>query len=74
MRENTVRVYVVLEEDRGCGVSVAGVFSSVGAAQKYLNGPDGSNCYLYSEEGEVLLAEHSAAIGAIETEEIEEEG
>ena len=47
-----MRVYVVLEEDRGCGPSVAGVFASLDAAQEYLDGPDGSNCYLYSEEGE----------------------
>lgn len=47
-----MRVYVVLEEDRGCGPSVAGVFASFDAAQEYLDSPDGSNCYLYSEEGE----------------------
>jgi hypothetical protein len=46
-----MRVYVVLEEDRGCGVTVAGVFSSFGAAQSYLAGPEGSNCYLDSDEG-----------------------
>lgn len=47
-----MRVYVVLEEDRGCGVSVAGVFVSLAAAQAYLAGPCGSNCYLASEYGE----------------------
>lgn len=49
-----MKVYVVLEEDRGCGPSVAGVFASLEAAQEYLEGPCGSNCYLYSEDGEVV--------------------
>jgi hypothetical protein len=51
-RKNEMRVYVVLGEDRGCGVSVEGVFASLEAAQAYLEGPQGSNCYLYSDEGE----------------------
>lgn len=46
-----MRVYVVLEEDRGCGPSVAGLFSSLELAQEFLAGPNGSNCYLYSDEG-----------------------
>jgi hypothetical protein len=46
------KVYVVLEEDRGCGVSVAGVFNSLDLAKSYINGPEGSNCYLNSEYGE----------------------
>lgn len=46
------RIYVVLEEDRGCGPAVAGVFASLEAAQVYLAGPSGSHCYLYSDEGE----------------------
>jgi hypothetical protein len=41
-----MKVYVVLEEDRGCGPSVAGVFASLEAAEAYLAGPCGSNCYL----------------------------
>ena len=49
-----MKVYVVLEEDRGCGPSVAGVFASLEAAQAYLAGPEGSNCYLYSAEGEAV--------------------
>ncbi len=49
-----LRVFVVLEEDRGLGPSVAGVFASLEAAQSYLSGPEGSNCYLYSEQGEVI--------------------
>ena len=53
-KEQTMRVFVVLEEDRGCGPSVAGVFSSLEAAEAYLAGPEGSNCYLYSEQGEVV--------------------
>ena len=47
-----MKVYVVLEEDRGCGVSVAAVFSSLQSAEEYLAGPNGSNCYLDSEYGE----------------------
>ena len=47
-----MRVYVVLEEGRGCGPSVAGVFASLEAAKAYLAGPSGSNCYLDSEQGE----------------------
>lgn len=47
-----MRVFVVLEEDRGCGPSVAGVFASLDAANGYLAGPDGSNCYLASDSGE----------------------
>ena len=50
--ESEPRVFVVLEEDRGCGPSVAGVFASLEAAQAYLAGPYGSNCYLYSDLGE----------------------
>lgn len=49
-----MRVFVVLEEDRGLGPSVAGVFASLEAAEAYLAGPLGSNCYLYSEQGEVV--------------------
>lgn len=52
-----MRVYIVLEEDRGCGVSVAGVFASLEAAQEYLTGPNGSNCYLASDSGEVVQGE-----------------
>ena len=48
-----MRVFVVLEEDRGLGPMVAGVFASLAAAQRYLEGPNGSNCYLDSlDEGE----------------------
>lgn len=47
-----MKVFVVLEEDRGCGPSVAGVFASLDAANAYLAGPDGSNCYLASDSGE----------------------
>ena len=51
-KEQKMKVYVVLEEDRGCGPSVAGVFASLEAALAYLAGPLGSNCYLYSDLGE----------------------
>ena len=47
-----MKVYVVLEEDRGCGASVAGVFASLAEAELYLSGPNGSNCYLDSDQGE----------------------
>lgn len=54
-REQTeLRVFVVLEEDRGYGPSVAGVFASLEAAEAYLAGPLGSNCYLYSDAGILL--------------------
>ena len=52
--KSELRVFVVLEEDRGCGPSVAGVFASLEAALAYLAGPEGSNCYLYSDLGEVV--------------------
>ncbi len=52
--ESELRVFVVLEEDRGLGPSVAGVFASLEAAEAYLSGPQGSNCYLYSDIGEVV--------------------
>lgn len=52
-----MKVFVVLEEDRGYGVSVAGVFVSLDSAKKFLEGPDGSNCYLYSEYGEDVQPE-----------------
>lgn len=49
-----MKVYVVLEEDRGngAGASVAGVFASLAAAEAFLAGPGGSNCYLDWNEGE----------------------
>ena len=53
-QQSQLRVFVVLEEDRGLGPSVAGVFASLEAAEAYLAGPEGSNCYLYSEQGEVV--------------------
>jgi hypothetical protein len=45
-------VFVILEADRGCGPSVAAVFTTLEAAQAYVQGPLGSNCYIYSEQGE----------------------
>lgn len=50
-----MQVYVVLEEDRGLGVSVARVFASLASAQEFLAGPEGSNCYLDSDLGEEVL-------------------
>ena len=46
-----MKVYVVLEEDRGYGSTVAGVFASLAAAEAYLAGPNGSNCFLDYAEG-----------------------
>jgi hypothetical protein len=52
------RAWVVLEEDRGCGASVVGVFLSAAAAEKFLGkGHDISRryCYLSSEEGGAIM-------------------
>ena len=46
-----MKVYVVLEEDHGYGATVAGVFASLAAAEAFLAGPDGSNCYLDTCKG-----------------------
>lgn len=46
-----MRVYVVMEEDRGYGPSVVRVFASLASAQAYVSGPDGSNCYIDSDSG-----------------------
>jgi hypothetical protein len=51
-RRKNMPVFVVLEEDRGCGPAVAAVFASLEAAQAYVQGPHGSHCYVYSEQGE----------------------
>ena len=48
-RGNEMKVFVVLEEDRGCGVSVAGVFLSLESALEFVK--VSSNCYVYSECG-----------------------
>ena len=46
-------VYVVLEEDRGAGATVAGVFLHKVDAEAFLAGPNGANCYLDSlDDGE----------------------
>jgi hypothetical protein len=57
-----MKVFVVLEEDRGFGASVAGVFASLEAAEDYLRSLLGSNTrqdacvllnyYINSYEGE----------------------
>jgi hypothetical protein len=44
-----MKVFIVLEDDRGCGVSVAGVFLSLEAALEFVK--ENSHCYLYSEYG-----------------------
>jgi hypothetical protein len=54
-KEQAMKVFIVLEEDRGCGVSVAGVFASLELAKAFLNGPEGSNCYLASEYGDEVV-------------------
>ena len=48
--EQMMKVYVVLEEDRGLGPGVAGVFASLEAAMAYLASPCGTNCYLATDE------------------------
>jgi hypothetical protein len=45
-----MRVYVVLEEDRGLGPSVAGVFASLEAAQEFA--AQSSHYWVSSDEGE----------------------
>jgi hypothetical protein len=50
-QENVTRVFVVLEEDRGCGPMVEGVFASLEAAKAYLAERDSSRCWVVSEEG-----------------------
>lgn len=54
--KNHQRVWIVLEEDRGCGASVVGVFLSADAAKAFLRDPSVSSgsCYLSSEEGELI--------------------
>ena len=44
-----MKVFIVLEDDRGCGVSVAGVFLSLETALEFVK--ENSHCYLYSEYG-----------------------
>ena len=44
-------VYLVLEEDRDFSTTVVAAFTSLEGAFAYLNGPNGSNCYLESTEG-----------------------
>ena len=45
-----LRVYVVLEDDRGCGPSVAGVFNSLEAAEEFAK--TGGHYFLDSTDGE----------------------
>ena len=47
-----MRVWIVLEDDRGLGPMIRVVFASLEAAKAYLKGR--SHCYLASEEGEVV--------------------
>jgi hypothetical protein len=47
-----MKVFVVLEDDRGCGPSVAGVFASLEAAQEFVDGSGGSHFYIDCDEGE----------------------
>jgi hypothetical protein len=46
-----MKVFVVLEEDCGCGVRVAAVFASLEAAQAFV-AKEGSRYYLDSESGD----------------------
>jgi hypothetical protein len=45
-----MRVYVVLEDDRGCGPMVAGVFASLEIAQEFA--AQSSHYWVSSDEGE----------------------
>jgi hypothetical protein len=47
-----MKVWVVLEDDRGLGPTVAGVFSSYEKALAFCCGPNGSNCWITSDEGD----------------------
>lgn len=46
-----MRVYVVLEEDRGCGASVVGVFASIERALEFIENEGRSGYYLDSRDG-----------------------
>jgi hypothetical protein len=46
-----MKVYVVLEDDRGCGPSVAGVFATLEAAEAFVE-ENGGHYFLASEYGE----------------------
>lgn len=43
-----MKVYVVIEEDRGCGPMVCGVFASRGSAEAYVDGS--SRMWIVEEE------------------------
>ena len=50
-----MKVFVVLEEHRGSRSGlVAGVFLSYVEAMDFINGPEGANCYLSNDKGEVV--------------------
>jgi hypothetical protein len=49
--EKIMKVYVVLEDDRGCGPSVAGVFATLEAAKAFVEENRG-HYFLASEYGE----------------------
>lgn len=53
-KERKMRVWVVLEGDRGCGPSVVGVFLSRAAAEACVADYGSSHVYVYSDEGEVV--------------------
>jgi hypothetical protein len=50
-------VFVVLEDDSGWRPSVAGVFATLELAQAFVEGPNGSHCYIDSECGEKVQGE-----------------
>lgn len=49
----SLRVYVVLEDDRGCGPSVVGVFYSLEAAEEFSK--TSGHYFLDSTDGEEVL-------------------
>ena len=52
-----MRVFIVLEEDRGCGAYVVGVFASLEDARAFVD-KQGSSYYIVSESGEEVRGYH----------------
>ena len=49
-----MRVWIVVGEDRGMGPTIGGVFSSLAAAQAWIEDLGSSHYYIYDEDGEVV--------------------
>jgi hypothetical protein len=52
--EIEMRVWIVVGEDRGMGPTIGGVFSSLAAAQAWIEDLGSSHYYIYDEDGEVV--------------------